>query len=92
MLKIVAQSQAGHRMERRELLGVMGVSVIGGSLIAFCPARAEEQSHQLVAVLSPRAAETNMGALRAGLAELGYVEAQNIRFAMGAVADCVEMA
>ena len=60
----------------------MGASVIGGSLIAFRPARAEEQSRQLVAVLSPRTAETNIGTLRAALAELGYVEGQNVRFAV----------
>jgi putative ABC transport system substrate-binding protein len=56
--------------------------MIGWSLLAFRPARAEEQSPRLVAVLSPRAAETNIGALRAALAELGYVEGQNIRFAV----------
>jgi ABC-type uncharacterized transport system substrate-binding protein len=49
--------------------------------MTFRPARAEEQS--LVAVLSPfRVAETSFGALRAGLAELGYVEGQNVRFAV----------
>jgi ABC-type uncharacterized transport system substrate-binding protein len=72
----------GYRTERRELLGVIGASVIGWSLLAFRPARAEGQSPPLVAVLSPRAAEINIGALRAALAELGYVEGQNIRFAV----------
>ena len=69
-------------MERRELLGVIKASVIGWSLIAFGPATAEEQSRPLVAVLSPRATETYIGALRAGLAELGYVEGRNISFVL----------
>jgi putative tryptophan/tyrosine transport system substrate-binding protein len=64
------------RIRRREF-------VVAAALIAFRPARAEEQSRPLVAVLIPgRAAETNIGALRAGLAELGYVDGQNIGFAV----------
>jgi putative ABC transport system substrate-binding protein len=69
-------------MKRRELLGVMGASVIAWSPIGFRPACAEEQAHPLVAFLSPRKAETNIEALRAGLAELGYVEGRNITLAV----------
>jgi putative ABC transport system substrate-binding protein len=52
--------------------------VAAAALIAFRPALAEERAHPLVTFLSPRAAEMNVEALRRGLAELGYVEGQNI--------------
>ena len=59
-------------MKRRQLVAT-------AALFAFRPAWANERSPPLVAVLIPtRAAETNIGSLRAGLAELGYVEGQNI--------------
>src|SRR6478672_6357539 len=58
-------------MRRREL-------VAAAALIAFRPAWAQERYRPLVAVLTPGVAESNIGALRAGLAELGYVEGQNI--------------
>lgn len=63
-------------MRRRELLAA-------AALFPFRPVWAEERSHPLVAVLIPGvAAETNIGALRAGLVELGYVEGQSITLAV----------
>ena len=61
-------------MRRRELIAA-------AALIAFRPAWAQERPPPLVAVLTPRASEST-GALRAGLAELGYVEGQNITLAV----------
>ena len=61
-------------MRRREL-----IVLLGGAAIAWClSAQAQQRILPLVAFLSPRTSEVNIGAFRRGLRELGYVEGQNI--------------
>jgi putative ABC transport system substrate-binding protein len=61
-------------MRRRDLLFI----VAGAAIASRRPARAQRRSLPLVAFLSPRTAEINLGAFRHALQELGYVEGQNI--------------
>jgi putative ABC transport system substrate-binding protein len=63
-------------MRRFAVLGVLALSAV---TIAECgSARAQQKALPLVAFLSPRTSEVNIGAFRSGLHELGYVEGQNI--------------
>jgi ABC-type uncharacterized transport system substrate-binding protein len=61
-------------MRRRDFL----VLVVGTAIASDRSARAQRRSLPLVAFLSPRTDERNIGAFRRGLHELGYVEGQNI--------------
>jgi putative tryptophan/tyrosine transport system substrate-binding protein len=61
-------------MRRRDLL----VIFVGAAIALRRSARAQRRSLPLVAFLSPRNSETNVGVFRRGLHELGYVEGQNI--------------
>lgn len=61
-------------MRRRDLL----IFVVSAAVTPHRSARAQRRSSPLVAFLSPRTAETNVGAFRRGLRELGYIEGQNI--------------
>jgi putative ABC transport system substrate-binding protein len=60
-------------MRRRELMVLIGSAVIA----SHRSARAQQPAPPLVAFLSPRTAETNVGAFLRGLHQLGYVEGQN---------------
>jgi putative ABC transport system substrate-binding protein len=62
---------------------VLVVLALGAVTIAGCgSARAQQKALPLVAFLSPRTSEVNIGAFRRGLHELGYVEGQNIALAV----------
>jgi len=70
----------GHRVRRFVVLVVLA---LGAVTIAGCgSARAQQKALPLVAFLSPRTSEVNIGAFRRGLHELGYVEGQNIALAV----------
>jgi putative ABC transport system substrate-binding protein len=58
---------------------VLVVLALGAVTITGCgSARAQQKTLPLVAFLSPRTSEVNIGAFRSALHELGYVEGQNI--------------
>jgi putative tryptophan/tyrosine transport system substrate-binding protein len=61
-------------MRRRDLI----VLVSGAPTVLCRSAWAQQRALPLVAFLSPRTSEVNIGAFRRGLHELGYVEGQNI--------------
>jgi ABC-type uncharacterized transport system substrate-binding protein len=65
-------------MKRRDLLFIAASTVIAPRRSS----RAQRRPLPLVAFLSPRTAETNIGALWRGLHELGYVEGENITMEM----------
>jgi putative ABC transport system substrate-binding protein len=60
-------------MRRRAFITVLG-SAAAGPVVA----RSQRRSVPLVAFLSPRTDETNIGAFQRGLCELGDIEGQNI--------------
>ena len=62
-------------MKRREFIASLASAVIAD----MRSARAQSRGPPLVAFLSPRRADTNLGAFQHGLQELGYTEGQNIR-------------
>jgi putative tryptophan/tyrosine transport system substrate-binding protein len=61
-------------MRRRDLIVLLG----GAGTACWRCAWAQQRTLPLVAFLSPRTSEINIGAFRRGLVELGYVEGQNI--------------
>jgi putative ABC transport system substrate-binding protein len=61
-------------MSRRDLLLLLSSTAMG----RYRSAQAQQRALPLVAFLSPRTFEGNIGAFRRGLRELGYVEGQNI--------------
>jgi hypothetical protein len=61
-------------MRRRDLLLLLSSAAMG----RYRSAQAQQRALPLVAFLSPRTYEGNIGAFRRGLRELGYVEGQNL--------------
>src|SRR5580765_6889835 len=61
-------------MRRRDFIASIGSTAMG-----WCgSARSQQQGVPVIAFLSPRTSEINVGAFRRGLHERGYVEGQNV--------------